>query len=65
MLPPKVFYVKNVLKILKNFTGKQTTLLEPRFNIEEEALAYVFSCKFYEIFKDTFFTEHFRMTASV
>ena len=43
-------------KCLKNFEKihRETPLLEPLFNIEEEALAYVFSCKFYEIFKDTF-----------
>ena len=33
-------------------------------SIKKEALAQVFSCKFYEIFKNTFFTEHLWMTAS-
>ena len=36
---------------------------EPLFN--KEALAQVFSCDFCEISKNTFFTEHFRATASV
>ena len=31
--------------------------------IKKEALAQVFSCEFCEIFKNTFFTEHLRMTA--
>ena len=31
---------------------------------ENETLAQVFSCKFCEIFKNTFFTEHFQVTAS-
>ena len=29
-----------------------------------EALAQVFSCEFFEIFKNTLFTEHLQMTAS-
>ena len=33
--------------------------------IKKETLAQVFSCKFYEIFKNTFLTEHPRTTASV
>ena len=31
---------------------------------ENETLASVFSCKFCEIFKNIFFTEHFQVTAS-
>ena len=31
---------------------------------ENETLAQVFSCKFCEIFKNTFFTEHFQVNAS-
>ena len=33
--------------------------------MKKETLAQVFSCEFCEIFKNTFFTEHFRETASV
>ena len=33
--------------------------------IKKEALAQVFFCEFYEIFKNTFFTEHPRATASL
>ena len=33
--------------------------------MKKETLAQVFSCKFCEISKNTFFTEHFRTTASV
>ena len=32
--------------------------------IKKETRAQVFSCEFCEIFKNTFFTEHLRMTAS-
>ena len=32
--------------------------------IKKEALAQVFSCEFYEISKNTFFTEHLWTTAS-
>ena len=45
-------------KILQN-SQKNT-----RNFIKKETLAQVFSCEFYEIFKNTFFTEHLRMTAS-
>ena len=33
--------------------------------IKKETLEQVFSCKFYEIFKNTFFTEHLWTTASL
>ena len=33
--------------------------------IKKETLAHLFSCKFGEIFKNTFFTEHLRVTALV
>ena len=32
--------------------------------IKKETLAQVFSCEFYEISKNTFFTEYLRVTAS-
>ena len=32
--------------------------------IKKKSLAQVFSCEFYEISKNTFFTEHLRKTAS-
>ena len=32
--------------------------------LKKETQTQVFSCEFYEIFKDTFFTEHLRVTAS-
>ena len=35
-----------------------------RFQIKKETLVQVFSCEFCEIFKNTFFTEHLRTTAS-
>ena len=70
--PPEVFYKKSVLRDFTKFTGKHlcqslsfnkvaglssATLLKKR-------LAQVFSCEFYEIFKNNFFTEHF-WTASI
>ena len=36
----------------------------PAVYINKETLAKVFFCEFYEIFKNTFFTEHLRATAS-
>ena len=65
--PPEVFYKKSVLRDFTKFTGKHlcqslsfnkvaglssATFLKKR-------LAQVFSCEFYEIFKNNFFTEHF------
>ena len=70
--PPEVFYKKSVLRDFTKFTGKHlcqslsfnkvaglssATFLKKR-------LAQVFSCEFYEIFKNNFFTEHF-WTASI
>ena len=37
----------------------------PATLLKKETLAQVFSCEFCEIFKNTFFTEHLRTTASV
>ena len=39
--------------------------LRPAVFIKKQALAKVFSCEFYETFKNTFFTEHLWTTASV
>ena len=52
-----------VLKNLAKFTGKQKA---SAFNfIKIETLAQIFSCEFCEIFKNIFFTENLRVTASV
>ena len=53
------------IRVLKNcakFTGKH---LYQSFFLKNETLAEVFFCEFCEIFKNTFFTEHLRATASV
>ena len=39
-------------------------MLKPSNFIKKETLAQVFPCEFYEIFKNTFFTELLRATAS-
>ena len=39
--------------------------LKPATSFKKEALAQVFSCAFYEISINTFFTEHLSTTASV
>ena len=39
--------------------------LEASNFIRKETLAQEFSCEFCGVFKDTFFTEHFRATASL
>ena len=41
----------------------QKTYTRASFLIKRETLAQVFSCEFYEIFKDIFSTEHLRLTA--
>ena len=48
---------KSVLKNFVKFTGKP--LCQSLF-IKKETLSQVFPCKFHEIFKDAFFTEHLR-----
>ena len=63
---------KSVLKNFAIFTGKN--LCQSLFLIKlqaqawnlliKETLAQVFPCEFCEVFKNTFFTEHLRMTAS-
>ena len=64
--PPEVFYQKGVPENFAKFTGKH--LCQSLFFnkvAEKETLAQVFSCEFCKIFKNTFFTEHLRTTASV
>ena len=51
--PPELFYKKGVLRNFAKFTGKH---LEACKFIKKETPAQVFSCQFFEIFKNTFFT---------
>ena len=60
--PPGYSIKKGVLKNFVNFTRKP---LCQSYFIKKEAVAQMFSCEFSEIFKNTFFTEHFRATSSV
>ena len=69
--PPEVFYKKVVLVNFAKFTGKhlcqnlffnKVAVLRPAGLLEKETLAQVFSCEFYEINKNNFFTEHFHAT---
>ena len=66
--PPKVVYKKGVLKNFPKFTGKQLCqgvfFNEVAGLTKKDSLAQVFSCKFCEISKNTFFIEHLQMTAS-
>ena len=57
-----VLYKKVFLKIYQNSQGK--TCVRVSVLIKKETLAQMFSCEFCEMFKKTFFTEHFRKTAS-
>ena len=57
---PEVFCRKGVLRNFAKFTGKH--LCQSLF-FNKETLALVFSCKFCEISKNTFFTEHLWTTA--
>ena len=64
---------KGVLRNFTKLTGKHRCqgLLFNKVSgrasnfVKKETLAQVFSCEFYEISKNTFFTEHLRTTASV
>ena len=68
--PSEVFFKKGVLKTFAKFAGKQLcqSLYFNKFTgcnfTKKEALTQFFSCEFREIFKNTFFTEHLRTTAS-
>ena len=60
---------KRVLRNFAKYTGKHLSqspfLNKVVFNfIKKQTLAQVFSCEFWENFKNTFFTEHLRTTAS-
>ena len=60
----EVFYKKCVLKSFAIFTAKHLCLslfLSSNF-VNKESLAQGFSCEFWKIFKDTFFTDHLWMT---
>ena len=49
----------------KNHTRSDSTCIPQVCNlIKKESVAQVFSCEFWEISKNTFFTEHLRTTAS-
>ena len=62
--PAEVFCKKGFLKNFEN--SQENTCTRVSFLIKlKETLAQVFSCEFCEIFKNTFFTEHPRATASV
>ena len=55
----EVFCRKDLLRNFTKFTGKHLCQSACNF-IEKETLAQVFSCEFWEISKNSFFTEHFR-----
>ena len=71
--PSEVLCKKVFLKIYQNSQEKTSTSVSFLIKlqalvcnfIKKETLAQVFSCKFCEIFKTTFLTEHFLATASV
>ena len=71
----KYYLKKGALKNFVKFAGKHLCQalflnkvaglrLDASNFIKKETLAQVFSCEFCEIFKNTYFTEHLRMTAS-
>ena len=66
---PEVFCKKGILKKFRKIHRKIPVpefLFRPQvcIFIKKETLAQVFSYEFCKIFKNTFFTEHFRTTAS-
>ena len=62
--PPEVFYKKGILRNFAKFTGNTCARVSCAYFIKKEALTQVFSCEFWEIFKNTFSAEHLRATAS-
>ena len=54
---------KDVLRNFAKFTGKHVCLRPA--TLQKKTLAQVFSCEFFEIFKNSFFTEQLWGTASV
>ena len=65
---PEVSVRKGTLRNFKKFTGKhlcQSLCFNKACNfIKREFMAMVFSCEFFEISMNTFFTEHVWVTAS-
>ena len=61
-----IFFQMTLRKILENvfFEALEAFFKKACNFIKKESLAQVFSCEFCEIFKNTFFTEHFRTIAS-
>ena len=69
-----MFYGKGVLENLATWTEKylfqslffnKIACLKTTTLFKKEALAQVFSCELCEFFKNTFFTKHLRVNASV
>ena len=56
--PPEVLFKINIHKNFTKFTGKH--FCQSLFFNKKDTLAQVFSSKFCEIFKNTFFKEHLR-----
>ena len=64
----RCFIKEYVLKTSVKFTEKhlrQSFFFNKVADFKKETLAQVFSCEFWEIFKNTFFTEHLRKTTPV
>ena len=68
---PELFYKEGIHKNSAKFTRKhlcQSLFFERPETcnfIEKESLTQVFSCEFWEIFKNTYFEEHLRTAAPV
>ena len=60
----RCFVRKGVLRNFAKFTGKHLCQASVYNFTKKETLAQVFSCKFCEIYKNTFCTEHLWATAS-
>ena len=74
---PKMFFLKKVCKQMDRITtdfvsnkNRKTPVPESFFKLHcrktllKNTLAQMFSCEFWEIFKNNFFIEHLRTTAS-
>ena len=64
-LPLEVFHKKRCCWKFRKIHTKTPVAMSLAWNFfKKESLAQVFSCEFCEIFKNIFFTEHLRVTAS-
>ena len=60
----KAFTIFTIYSTIFYIQKRVCFIIKKRLCFKKETLAQVFCCEFCEIFKNTFFTEHFPVTAS-